>query len=384
MKSAGNDNRRADGSQNPPCSGDIVRAEHAGFLTNGYVTASVTVPVVEEACMAGEGCATRRVAKALLQTSTFGGNNYRIRARFTPAPMACVDPEPEEQEYALPPDDPPPALPAPRLTVWRRLYYYPDRSTAPLHADIPEEAWIAGAFMDAFYEMVPQNAATPAHAYWLRYSLDQDNATCDQGLAPDEISPNSLGVITYGHQYIPDRYGGGANHPPEPRHTVQILGVHILAEEVDGRFQGNFRGKVFGIWCNQPPKDGERVKDWVHAAVALHNIEKAWEYEKKGDFYYNEKSMSYPWACDVFGVPEGARFVRQESRLLARNMTLHELGHAVLRLARHPEGLCRDIVDPGGTPTQSIMDYSCLYNRNFEGFFSYSEITHLREGSGME
>jgi len=123
MKSDGNDNRRADGSQNPQCNGDIVPAEHAGFFTNGHVTASVTVPVVEEACMAGEGCATRRVAKALLQTSTFGGNNYRIRARFTPAPKACVDPELEEQEYALPPDDPPPpALPAPRLTVWRKLW----------------------------------------------------------------------------------------------------------------------------------------------------------------------------------------------------------------------------------------------------------------------
>jgi hypothetical protein len=135
---------------------------------------------------------------------------------------------------------------------------------------------------------------------------------------------------------------------------------------VDGRFQGNFRGKVFGIWCNQPAKDGERVNHWVHAAVALHNIENAWDYENEGDFYHNEQLLSYPRACDVFGAPEDARFVREESRLLARNVTLHELGHAVLRLARHPEGSCRDIVDPGGTPSQSIMDSSCLYNSEME------------------
>jgi hypothetical protein len=45
----------------------------------------VNAAVVVEGCMDSENCQARRVAKALLTTSTYGGDNYRFRVTFTPS-----------------------------------------------------------------------------------------------------------------------------------------------------------------------------------------------------------------------------------------------------------------------------------------------------------
>jgi len=295
----------------------------------------------------------------------FGGDNFRLKVCFTWDNSQTTGQDPSGWKACVGGDVADPRV----LTVWRKIFYFPDAMNATGHSDAINESYIRGGFDDGFVEMTPISAEQPPHAYWLWYHPTPSGPECDHDLFPNEISPTSLGVRTYAHTYV-NRYLNpqGGTHPPVPRHSVQSLGSHIVAERRAQNDPEKLQGKVFGVACLPWPQDP------VHTSVAVFTITNA------NDRIWMAPDKTLQEECDSTFLELDGNCASPDQ--MQERVPLHELGHAVGGWLQGTDstGYCNwNALNTDRD--NSVMVNRCQYHRDFESFFSFTQIRNLREGS---
>jgi hypothetical protein len=353
----GNDNRIGDGSPNPPCTGDIGQNPQAGFVVSGALQTTVTVPVITEG--------GKRVAKALLEVSSFGGNNYRIRADYRPTPIPCADPNPDTLTVT-----------SDILTVWRKVWIFRDRMQ---HADLslmPDTSKVDEMFDDAFLEtrVRPELGAVIDYADYLRFRPRVNQPSDCVKTEGDPSPPHGIGAITHVHNEIPSRYGQGTGHPPSPNHWIASHGVAYLAHRrcrdsdgnlIPGVFFQRAQGVMCGSYANVPAEPD-------HAFVAVEGIIRANDAtlvcaESTYDRTLADACLhANPSIPDCISIP-----------VYLSRATIHEFVHSLLPVESDVETNC----SPPHTQFQAILDYNCFFRASFGGYVSIGQIMQVRSGT---
>jgi hypothetical protein len=357
----------------------------SGQIVNGRV--------VLESCMQGESCQSRKVAKALLTTSTYGGDNYRFRVTFTPE-GTCSDPNPTPQVQAFPADS---DTQMPRLTVWRKTWVYKDVTKGC--EDLPFKSGgvcdqnlslVKGAFDDGFYEMTLKAAGTTDAPNWVTALPDQE---CTQAATNDPTQGAGRGIVGYEH----DQWMQDMPHTP---HGVNSLGTRLIADDyaidaVDPQ-EGvkEYHTPNEGATCvDRDPESDHHAR---HSAISVWFVGHP---SRNNIRWLSPRFFGAPTLHDWCGNPDdeaipaphavplanclGYEYNPQRRDILISRMALHEIGHSVLREPDHIGTQCGGVTQSWDWEA-SIMRYSCVFDDRFGGWFSASQVSLFRAGQARQ
>jgi len=317
-------------------------------------------------------------------TSQFGGDNYRWRVCLFPD---CGDFRNPSHNSAW----------SRSLTVWRKLYVFKDLTKGC--DEVPFKAngacdqnlgLVEGAFDDAFYETEIRAAGTSDVPDWLTGQPDQ---LCTQAATNEPIWGAGRGIVRYQHEM-------SIQDMPHAPHGVNSLGTRLIADdyalppgspegsakkyftpsegttciEENATLEHHARHSALSVWYIGHPERNDI--SWLSArffgAVTL---------EDWCDDPDNEGPGGPHKVPDNFCLGHAYNEVRRD--ILISRMSLHEVGHSVLRSGDHRGMQC-------GGPAQdwdwnaSIMRYSCVFDDRFGGWFSKDQIATLRAGGGRQ
>jgi hypothetical protein len=316
-------------------------------------------------------------AAAILRTSRFGGDNHKLVAAAARGNLFVCKPPVE----------------GPTLTVWRKLWLRIDQMHIGEHTDVTNDSpYVRNALADGFYK-IEKDVVTGWDRRPHKETLEPENnpAICardQEGSNENDPDREPWLPLEYCHEYITD-YHSPTDAWCTPLHTMHLVGSHWLR-----LCTGNNASLFYGLYCPTscsplPLLPGLESHSWTAEDCMRGLYGLGWGYDPASDHPCYEENRRLP-----------------NPHTLQWRVAVHEIGHniAVWPWGTNPN--FNDICHPPGQPegcegrqplcgestshctdlncacnTDSIMEYDCLYDLDFAGYFNKAQIMDLRQGN---
>jgi len=300
----------------------------------------------------------RFISAVQLNTGTYGGDNFTVHAVRIPSPSA----ENWASCTAVHSRGP--------VTVWRKLWMRVDwMKDETSHRDETNDYdKVQGALADGFYE-IARVGPYDAFPHWGILSPEEDDDVCGPGVPQStDFTP-----LKYAHFAVPlsQDYHSPPNNWNTPSHSMSLIGSH----RIKTCYNALVSTDIYGLYC---PNDS-------HSWIAEDCIRKAYDPESEYCHYGGEGPPpidleTLRWRIAVHEVGHNIGFGEGPFDDLCGHPP-HPLDCDQRQPSNYCNGVCDDNHD--GLYDESIMDYDCLFDPAFPGFFSMQGIQRLRLGVGV-